>query len=299
MQKIKIVSSRVVFLQSGLGNQMFQYAFYLAKKARGENITCDIGFILLRNPHNGFELERVFDIALSSKKPRLLLCRILKRLKKKLPILYSLISFLFDCDLVEDTVPSVYSPSLLPHKGTAFYLGYWQTEDYFKEIRNVIEKTFQFRLHLLNKESQKLLEDIENRNSISIHIRRGDYFFPQYKSTYGEVCSLEYYVKAIERMRELVGNGVFYVFSNDIGWVKQNMNIPNPVFVDCNHGQDSWQDMCLMSHCKHNIIANSTFSWWGAWLNSNVSKVVLSPSHFLNTDKRSDIIPPDWIKIQI
>lgn len=294
--------NEIVFLQSGLGNQMFQYAFYLAKKKRNENVTCDIGFILLRNPHNGFELERIFDIALSSssKKFILLVCRILKRLKKKWPVIYSLVSCLFGCSLIEDTVPSVYLPALLlPHRNrkNTFYLGYWQTENYFIEIRNVIERTFQFKLDRLNEESRKLLNDIDNKNSISIHIRRGDYFLPQYKSVYGKVCSMEYYVKAIGRMRELVGDGVFYVFSNDIEWVKHNMNVPNPVFVDCNHGRDSWQDMCLMSHCKHNIIANSTFSWWAAWLNSNVSKVVISPSRFLNVDKKSDIIPSGWIKI--
>ena len=92
-------------------------------------------------------------------------------------------------------------------------------------------------------------------------------------------------------------NITFFVFSDDIEWVKNNLCLSNCEYVECNVGINSWQDMFLMSQCKHNIIANSSFSWWGAWLNRNTNKIVITPSRFINLEENSDIIPDTWIRI--
>lgn len=177
------------------------------------------------------------------------------------------------------------------------YLGYWQTEEYFKHIRPLILKTFRFNPEKLSKLSTACYHKIQEECSVSVHIRRGDYLFENNKQRFYGICDLNYYKRAILLMQEKVHYSRFYVFSDDIEWAKENIQISNAVFIDWNVGKDAWQDMFLMSQCKHNIIANSTFSWWGAWLNTNPDKLVISPSHFMNTNKKSDIIPAGWLTI--
>lgn len=134
-------------------------------------------------------------------------------------------------------------------------------------------------------------------NSVSIHIRRGDYLSEINQGLYGGICTEMYYAKAITYICNKIDQPSFFVFSNEIDWVKNNVDIPNPTYIDFNNGADSWQDMFLMSQCKHNIIANSSFSWWGAWLNRNTNKIVITPSRFINLEEDSDIIPDAWIRI--
>ena len=140
---------------------------------------------------------------------------------------------------------------------------------------------------------------MEEVDSVSLHIRRGDYLLPENRELFGGICTLDYYRRAIDYILDKVKNPFFFIFSNDIVWVKENMNISNSLFITWNSGKDSWQDMFLMSKCKHNIIANSTFSWWGAWLNKNPQKIVISPSRFFNVSNNSDIVPDTWTSIQV
>ena len=116
---------------------------------------------------------------------------------------------------------------------------------------------------------------------------------------YGNICTLDYYYKSIEYIINNVNNPTFFIFSDDITWVKEKINLPNAVYVNHNIGKDSWQDMFLMSCCKHNIIANSSFSWWGAYLNNNPTKIVVSPSIFINSTSKQDIVSESFIKIKI
>ena len=115
---------------------------------------------------------------------------------------------------------------------------------------------------------------------------------------YGGICTLHYYEEAIRYMCEHVQEPVFYVFSNDISWVRVNLKIPNAVYVTHNQGADSWQDMYLMSKCKHHIIANSTFSWWGAYLNRDKQKLVVCPPKLTNRGDSPNLFPKEWIKIE-
>ena len=142
-----------------------------------------------------------------------------------------------------------------------------------------------------------MLDIIKSKQSpISIHVRRDDYLSSKYVSGFGGICTIEYYNKAVERIKEEVIDPVFYIFSDDINWCRENLKLEQGVFIDWNTGKESWQDMFLMSQCKHNIIANSSFSWWGAWLNSNSEKIVIAPRIWWNGLK-DDVVPDSWIRI--
>ncbi len=177
--------------------------------------------------------------------------------------------------------------------------GYFQDENIFKEHRDLILKVFKFKNELTPK-NKVLADQIKSINSVSVHIRRGDYLV----ACYNDILSNYYYNHAMDYIASKVENPHFYIFSDDIEWVKKNLRIKYPhTFVDNNREKESAdQDMHLMSLCKHNIIANSTFSWWGAWLNQNPEKIVLVPRVWLTgTNAKKDtknVIPEDWIRIK-
>ena len=159
-----------------------------------------------------------------------------------------------------------------------------------------MRKSFSFKLELISNKNLSLAKTIRETNSVSIHVRRGDYLM----EIGWDTCNLEYYNKAIKYIEQILPHCTFYVFSDDILWCMKNLtNKYNFIYVDWNKGNDSWQDMYLMSQCKNNIIANSTFSWWGAWLNNNPQKIVITPSIWFNDRNPNDcdIIPDNWIKI--
>ena len=176
--------------------------------------------------------------------------------------------------------------------------GYWQSENYFESNRSILINDFSFRIPL-NARNADALRLISSSNSVSIHIRRGDYLHnANAKATHG-LCSLEYYHKAIRLIKATIGKPRFFIFSDDMLWVKAHLEPEEDcIFVDWNFGVDSYNDMRLMSLCKHNIIANSSFSWWGAWLNRNPDKVIIAPKRwFAGKINDSNIIPSSWIRI--
>jgi len=178
------------------------------------------------------------------------------------------------------------------------FLGLFQTYKFAEKVKDLLIKDFMFLDKIENK--LKMIRDyIAAENTISVHIRRGDYLVGNNKWIYGDICTQKYYVNAMSYMKNTIKNCKFIFFSNDIEWVKKNYNIKDAIYINqtlFDNYQD-WYDMYLMSMCKHNIIANSTFSWWGAWLNSNKEKIVIAPSKWVNLCDYKDIYPDDWIKI--
>lgn len=292
-------SRQYILLQGGLGNQMFQYAFYLAIKHNNSYVYCDNYLVTKNNDHNGYELKRVFSIDTKKSFKTYLTAKILNRLhNKKKDRVIKILSH-FGINLITDTIPSIFIPEIITpqKKKHYYYLGYWQTEKYFKHIESQVKSVFIFNTDILSVKSKQMAQEIKNCLSVSIHIRRGDYLQAKYFKLYGNICTLEYYQKAISIVSQKYNNCHFFIFSDDIEWTKTNFSSIPATFIDFNKGQDSWQDMYLMSLCQHNIIANSSFSWWAAWLNSNQNKTVICPSKFLNTNQESDIIPENWIQI--
>lgn len=146
--------------------------------------------------------------------------------------------------------------------------------------------------------SVELLENIRgSKKSVAIHVRRGDYVRDiQTYNLMGEICTKEYYQEAVKQFDD---NSTFFVFSDDTEWCKRNFNLPNAIYVSHNQGLDSWQDMVLMSACCHQIIANSSFSWWAAWLNHNPQKMVIAPSKWFNDIEDRELVPTSWRRIKL
>lgn len=181
--------------------------------------------------------------------------------------------------------------------------GYWQTEKYFKPFENIIRHDFEFPGFGPNDKNNSILEDILMNESVSVHVRRGDYVKYGTANMFHGICDTAYFKNAIQYFLSEKNNLKFYFFSEDAAWIESNLMSPalNASIIGGNDGEDSWKDMYLMSKCKHHIIANSSFSWWGAWLNNNAGKKVVSPKKWFRTDdlfyEPNDVVPMNWIRI--
>jgi len=192
-----------------------------------------------------------------------------------------------------------FDPQILKAPGNIYLDGYWQTEKYFKDIQATIREEF-----LIKTPSEQIdlaaAYKIMGCNSISLHIRRADYVTnPDANKVHG-CCSMEYYRRAIIKMASVVNDPHFFIFSDDIKWSQANVTIDYPTtFVSQNGPDKNYEDLRLMSLCKHHIIANSSFSWWGAWLSTNKNKIVIAPNRWFQvTDiDTKDIIPENWFVI--
>ena len=287
----------------GIGNQMFQYAAGYAHSMKySENLILDVRDFKGYNLHNGFELDEVFGIEgqirdeiTTPKILRYYSNRYYKSLARRFPNVHLL------------------NPSLIiePHHNywsgwegmpkNIYLEGYWQSEKYFGNYRREIRDKFTF-IKNLNNRSDSLNKIISNDSfAVSIHIRRGDYITDNASAKILGGCDIDYYKRAIDFMKTRKSEATFYVFSDEIDWIKGQgiLDEYKHIYVEHNKGGDSWQDLFLMSQCKHNITANSTFSWWGAWLNRNIEKIVVAPKKWFVTENINgdDIVPADWIKL--
>ncbi len=278
---------RLIKMTGGLGNQMFIYALYLSMKEQGLNARIDLSDMQHYHVHNGYEMHRVFAL------PHTEFCTN-QALKKVL-------EFLFFKTILERKQHGRLEPYFGKQRWPlVYYKGFYQNERYFKAHAAVVRQAFQFDLSQANAASLALLKAIDaDEQAVSLHVRRGDYLHPKHFKNTGSVCTTAYYERAISEMLRRHPEAHFYVFSDGLDWVKENLSLPSTaVFVGCNHAADSWQDMMLMSHCRHHIICNSTFSWWGAWLNPRPNKLVLCPTRWFANEPSSRYVPDSWEKIE-
>ncbi|WP_279150742.1 alpha-1,2-fucosyltransferase [Muribaculum intestinale] len=287
---------KIVRIIGGLGNQMFQYALYLSLRKRfpKEKILVDCSLFRSYGVHNGLELDKVFGVDLPQASffemfkvtvptYNYTLARIVRKiLPKRVSECYEAKDYTYN--------EHVFSP------GNRYYNGYWQNFRYFIDIRELIQNTYKFSLPHDNKNSEILRELSESQSSVSIHVRRGDYLKAP---NYAGLCGLEYYRQAINYIKKQIKSPSFYIFSDDIGWCKENimpMLEDAPVnIVDWNRGSDSYRDIQIMSACKNNIIANSSFSWWAAFLNTNKNAIVCAPAKWTNTIVNCKFQLPEWV----
>jgi hypothetical protein len=284
----------------GLGNQMFQYATgrALALK-RGTEFYLDISCFDRYKLHQGFELMRIFECSgkiVSERQTRHILDWQRTPLFLRTLTRPQLAMFRRKGLVVE---PHFHYWSELDNVETeCFLVGYWQSEKYFSDASSNIRMDFRFK-EPMNKSNEEMAKKISTNNAVSLHVRRGDYANNAViKATHG-LCSQEYYQNAIEYMARKIIQPYFYVFSDDIDWVKNNLTLNFPhQYVDQNYGVESYNDMRLMSLCQHHIIANSSFSWWGAWLNPNPGKIVITPQNwFANGNRVVDLHPHSWVQM--
>ena len=289
----------VVCVGDGLGNQMFQYAFYLELQYKypGNKITMDIcNFYGSMNNHNGYELERIFGIKanICPKHEALMLADYYPRQNKLISKCYYWRKIVFgqkDCFITVDDPTYFYESvfKLNPLKSYMFR-GNWINENYFTDVREQLFMDFHFP-PIIDKQNQQLLHEIEMNESVSIHVRRGDYL-----NTGMCKPGIEYYKHALNEIYKRIGKKIkCFIFSDDTEYVKREFKfLDNYVLIDNNRGGSSYRDMQLMTYCKHNIIANSTFSFWGAYLNRYSNKVVVAPKkaapEYMNSFACSDWI---------
>lgn len=284
----------IIKFNGGLGNQMFQWAFARALEAKtGVKTLFDMSFFEKKYARP-YELD-IFNVPDKSVKNVLTKLHLaaMWKLRKKLHG-KNFFGLNFYCE------PHFqYDENLFNVKPATYIEGFFQSEKYFVDIKDKICADFQFN-NQPDEENQKLIEKIGATNSISLHIRRGDYVQKKrYQNLYAN-CSLDYYKRGVEHISKNVKNPVLFIFSDDIEWVKENLNLPyESVYVSHNPGAKSYEDMRLMSLCKHNVIANSSFSWWGAWLNNNENKIVIAPQKWFNDENivQADVIPQSWIRL--
>lgn len=267
-------------LTGGLGNQMFQYAFgrYLSIKNNTE--------LKLHFTNALFNTQYTYGLDVFNIKAEIATDKDLKKINVFKNRAINRLLYLFDerfglrynKHIVTQKYPHVFDPIHLVVRDNSYIQGFWQDDRYFKGVDYILRKEFTPK-NKLDIKNQEILEHIKETQSISIHVRRGDYITNKTNAKVYCSLGLEYYTTSIKKIKKIISNPIFFVFSDDIPWCKESLThlVDDIHYID-NNRREAYKDLLLMSACKHNIIANSTFSWWGGWLNRNSNKIVISPN---------------------
>ncbi|WP_334188945.1 alpha-1,2-fucosyltransferase [Noviherbaspirillum sp.] len=292
----------IVNLSGGLGNQMFQYAAGKALALRtGGQLRLFIESFAGYKLHNGFELHRIFDCP----DPLATRADIRDVLGWRTELAYGQLlprkPFRFFRGNRFIMEPSFrYWPGYTELTDNCFLFGYWQSPKYFSDLCGPLRRYFRFK-QPLSEDNAVWIDKINNVDSVSVHIRRNDYVKnPATLAKHG-ICTEAYYRSSIDFVAERVAEPVFFIFSDDVRWARENIRFDFPHEFVCNNaGTASYNDMRLMSSCKHHIIANSSFSWWGAWLSHPADeKIVISPQPWFDDTliDASDLVPQNWLRL--
>jgi len=292
--KYKSNNMIITHIKGGLGNQMFQYAcgYVLAQKTNQSHVLDITQYNTDKN-----ETKRDFELHEFNISSRIAEQEDLYRVRGKKDSLLNLVntlnSFLLNRKYIDFPIQKYLGCEDI-------YLdGYFQSERFFFKYRKDLLSEFSLKEELKTIEYKKIEKKIQkDKNSVSIHIRRGDYITNQSANKYHGTLNLDYYKNGINKIK--VENKNVYVFSDEIDWVKENFKfLPKSSFFISQYNLSSGQEIMLMSLCKNNIVANSSFSWWGAWLNKQEGKKVIAPRRWTLGDARvnNDIIPETWIKL--
>ena len=282
-----------VRIRGGLGNQLFQYS---AARSLADRLNVNLGLDTREyNANSPFEMGlKHFNIRAEFNPKGLM------KHKKNGFSKYIL-------DIALGNHKNVYKETnlgfnnlfhSLPNK--TYLKGYWQSEKYFENNQKNVFRDLQI-IAPQSKKNIKISENISKTNSVSLHIRRGDYVTNSAYNMKHGTCSLDYYKKSVDYLsKSLNKNFTIFAFSDDPEWVFKNLKLPMDIqFIEHNSSKKNYEDLRLMSQCNHNIIANSSFSWWGAWLNKSPKRTIISPKEWFadKNIKNIDIIPNNWIKI--
>ncbi len=283
----------VVKLMGGLGNQMFQFA---AGKALALHLgtTLKLDDSYLNRNSNGKYTQRKFELGGFKLSEKLIGILHLYKFDSKLIRGFNRL-FRFKSSVLNES-NTHYQTNFFETKDNALIIGYWQSEKYFKLHEKQIRNDFIIDDHFLNGIEENKAK-VLGSNSVSLHVRRGDYVTNTHSNYFHGVCGINYYEDAVKFISNSVSNLELFVFSDDIEWCKENLKFNYAInFIDT---KSAYKDLYLMQNCKHNIIANSSFSWWGAWLNKSESKIVVAPKKWFADEliNTNDLYPENWIKI--
>ena len=284
----------LVHLTGGLGNQLFQYAAACSlAHLHGTEVVLDLSFY--GHTRRGvtprtFELDNYPITARLANSRETYWARLSTgKISKIFPVPGPWRVYKENEGVFNDRMLSLPDNSLLD--------GYWQSERYFSAIPQIIRSQFRYNAAMTSGE-ENVASIMRNANSVFIHVRRGDYVNNPSTNAMHCVCSLLYYLEAIDTISRRIPDPVFFVFSDDMEWATANLDIKYPChFMDSGPKNNACGDLRLMSLCKHGIIANSSFSWWGAWLIDNSAKVIIAPKKWFNTSESDYITPDSWIRL--
>jgi hypothetical protein len=293
-----------VAIFGGLGNQMFQYACGRAL-AHKTNMPLVLDLSRLETAKvKSHSTIRNFDLDIFHLNAKKATRNEIRKVKPLFSRIINAISFkLLNQGIQTESYfierELYYNNNINNIKNSCFLSGYWQSEKYFNSVESSIREEFSFP-NIFDCKNKLILNKIVFSNSISLHIRRTDFENNLSDNVHG-VCPISYYLQAAEVITSKLDNPDFFIFSDDIDWAKVNLKLPYTCYFVSGNGKKSYVDMQLMSSCKHNIIANSSFSWWGAWLNRNPNKIVVAPNTWFKNSKLNnqtkDLIPNTWIRI--
>lgn len=272
----------IIQLAGGLGNQLQQYALYRKFVRLGKEARLDTSWFLAKGQRGKVLAEReleldyfdrlIYEVCTPEEKAHLIgQDGVFGKLKRKL--IPGSIRWFHENE--------IYHPEIFTFE-EMYLSGYFACEKYYADILHDLREKIQFPTSK-NPLNQEMGKEMQNCNSVSVHVRRGDYLDPENVAMFGNICTPAYYRKALEIVKEKVPDAHFYLFSDDIPYVKKEFGGDAYTVVDINHGKDSFYDMWLMSQCRHNICANSTFSFWGARLNGYKDKLMIRPTIHKNS----------------
>ncbi len=294
----------IVRLMGGMGNQMFQYAAgRRLALVNNTNLKLDLDGL---NSISELETPRHYELGPFAIQEDFASAQEVARLRKGRDAFFKVAARRFATNINPFYRPSHIiekhyhvDPTLLKLRGDVYLEGYWQSEKYFKDVEEIIRKEFSVRTEPTTLNRQ-FMEKIKNTEAVSIHVRRGDYVSRATASAFHGTCSQDYYASAMEKIISDVAHPHFFVFSDDPAWAQENLRFSCvPTFLDHNSPDKGYEDLRLMTFCKHHIIANSSFSWWGAWLGSDLRKIVIAPKRWFNDESinTADLLPETWIRM--
>lgn len=292
-----------VFLRGGLGNQLFQYAlgFHLARKNNTE-LMLDTTFLNDTFPRRQFTY-RTFDLDVFTAEYK---TTVFSKISKHYPIPGVWLGIDIACAAIQGMVGStklvieknekIFDERIVQSPANTTLWGRWQHEWYFRDSADELRKQLQFRDPIVG-EAQRVQEEIMRANAVGVHIRRGDYVATEKMKKIVGDTNLAYYEKATKYIQEQVKDPHFFIFSDDSEWCKKNIHINAPVTIldQRTAGPKNAFHLHLMALCKHMIIANSTFSWWGGWLNQNKKPIIIAPRAWIGFDLPHSLVPNGWI----
>jgi len=283
-----------------MGNQMFQYAFGLgAARALGTELQVDLS-LLLDRARGDDHVYRNYDLTIFNISPQFLVSpSILRTLyaTKSSKICKATRKWLSKGrNYVREPHFEVSETILTQPKNNTIYEGWWQSERYFADISTEVRKIFTFVQPIL-KSSETLFSSIKSSNAVCLNVRRTDFLKVDDLNT----TNKDYFLNAATQMATLVKNPHFFIFSDDVEWCAESLNLDHPTtLVDHSHkGEKFGNYLQLMKACKHFIIPNSSFAWWAVWLNENAEKNVIAPKNWFNSTEydTSDLVSKEWIRM--
>lgn len=297
----------VIRLSGGLGNQLFQYAF-------GKNLSIKNRALLkfetsdYQNDFRKYALDK-FNIPESASRistdadlsligiPQVFDKSLYGKIRRKLFRSVESLRPIYQRRFIIEPYFH-FCADVLKITGNCYLSGVWQSEKYFKENGDIIKRELSLK-KLPTISTQNWTKQISECNSVSLHIRRGDYVHDQKTNKLHGTCGIEYYKEAMNLISQKIKDPVFFIFSDDPQWARENLKSSYPLFIVSNGEIPDYEELTIMSKCKHNIIANSSFSWWGAWLNENKNKLVIAPQKWFNAKNinTDDLLPTSWIRI--